>query len=90
MLMKSKDLGLVFRVDLLLSHVELRDHKGVANQPVVQINHFPDSKAVLLDPLHCIFRAAPLLELLGRCHEALENANMLPSVVMRVVKHGLS
>jgi len=70
----------------LLANVVARDDEWVANKPVIEINELPGAKIVLCNPFSQTFAARPLLEMLWRLHETLENADVLPSVIVIVLK----
>ena len=74
----------------LTPNAVLWDDKWIADQPVVEVDHLPGAKSVLGHPLNHVFASGPFLELSWLLHLRLENPDMLPAVVGRILEHCLA
>ena len=74
----------------LLPYIVLGDDKGVSDEPIIKINHFPSRERMLANPFHQVLALAPLVELHWWFTLGLKDAYMLPCVVRWIIKHLLA
>lgn len=68
----------------MFSDVVLGDDERVSHEPVVHVDQAPGRELVLSNPLHEVLTLTKLVKLGRTVHDCLEDADMLPSVILGV------